>query len=729
MQATFRLRRSTLILIALGISSQVYAQDEITSALEETVVKADAIDNSAKAANEAKQASLNAKTVIDAAQLNQFGDQPLGDALRRVAGVSFDGANRAREIRLRNIGREYTQVLINGRRILDGNADRAIQVDRIPSSLVERIEINKSALASMDAQGVAGTVNIILKQGANKPIANEVSVGAGYIEGVGGIADGTFLYGVSDGVVKLSLSGGTQQQRRSEASDEYTYTGTGAPNRGSIKQEVRRFEQVNLIPRIDMQVSEKDSLVFEPTYLKTTEYRDQNEHRLLVNQSAFDRHEPEKRERVRENIGLYSAWQHQFNEDADIKASLDWQSAAEDTTRQGYRFNAANVEEQNRYRKSDIDMNLLRAEVVGRFKLGEHSLNAGLISSEEKRDEDNFETLNRVVVAADRSRRYKINEQIYSAYLQDSFSPFAGNRVTLGLRGEKSATKVTDFFGASQTKDKVYWLPSLNVVQALQDDLDLRAGIAKTVRRPSLRELSPSIAPKSGTLISPDTEGNPDATPETAWGMDIGIDKYLFEKRGVLSAGAFQRNFRDKLESLMRFENGRYISRLQNGGDGHMYGLELDARVPLDFLQLPNVSVWSNLTRVYTRVKDSGTGERREIWEQPDYVGNLGLDVFVPGIKTTFGISTNYSSGFDQKYRQAAGGYRGAKLESMTRVDLSARAEITPRWLLSASALNILSQKEHRQDSTYNSNGQLSAYTRAIEPTYRSMYVRLTYLF
>ncbi|SNR83578.1 iron complex outermembrane recepter protein [Methylobacillus rhizosphaerae] len=727
--ATFRLSCSTFILVALGTTNNVFAHDEVISALEETVVKADAIDNSAKAANEAKQNALNAKTIIDAAQLNQFGDQPLGDALRRVAGVSFDGANRAREIRLRNIGREYTQVLINGRRILDGNADRAIQVDRIPSSLVERIEINKAPLASMDAQGVAGTVNIILKQGVNKPIANEVSIGAGYLEGVGGLADGTFLYGISDDVVKLSLSGGVQQQRRSEASDEYTHTGTGARNGGSIKEEVRRFDQINLTPRVDMQVSEKDSLVFEPSYLKTTEYRDQNGHRLIANQTAFDRHEPEKRERVRENIGLYSAWQHTFNDDADIKASLDWQSASEDTIRNGYRFNGANVLQQTRYRKADIDMSLLRAELAGRFKVGSHSLSVGLVSSEEKRDEDNLDITNGVVDAANRSRRYKVGEQIYSAYLQDSFSLFEGNRITVGLRGEKSSTKLTDFFGDSQTKDKLIWLPSLNVVQALQEDLDIRAGIAKTLRRPSLRDLSPSIVTNGGTIASPDTAGNPNVIPETAWGLDIGIDKYLFNKRGLLSAGAFQRNFSDKLESLTGLENGRYVSRLQNGGDGHMYGLELDARVPLDFLNMQNVSVWSNLTRVYTRIKDESTGERREVWEQPDYVGNLGLDVFVPRIKTTFGISANYSSGYDQKYRLAAGGYRGAKLESMTRVDLSARTELTPRWLLSASVLNVLSQKEHRVDSTYNNNGQLNAYTRAIEPTYRSMYVRLTYLF
>ncbi|MGX9105316.1 TonB-dependent receptor plug domain-containing protein, partial [Escherichia coli] len=92
----------------------------------------------------------------------------------------FAGANRAREVQLRGIGPEYAQVLVNGRRILDANSKRSVQLDHIPSSLVERVEIIRSPLASQEGQGAAGTVNIILKQRA-KSGNGEIGIGAGHM--------------------------------------------------------------------------------------------------------------------------------------------------------------------------------------------------------------------------------------------------------------------------------------------------------------------------------------------------------------------------------------------------------------------------------------------------------------------------------------------------------------------------------------------------------------------
>lgn len=59
------------------------------------------IESAAQQANAERRAASHSKAVIEAEQLNQFGDQPLGDALRRLVGVSFAGANRAREVQLR----------------------------------------------------------------------------------------------------------------------------------------------------------------------------------------------------------------------------------------------------------------------------------------------------------------------------------------------------------------------------------------------------------------------------------------------------------------------------------------------------------------------------------------------------------------------------------------------------------------------------------------------------
>ena len=47
--------------------------------------------------------------------------------------------------------------------------DRSVAVDRIPAEIIDRIEIVRSPSADFDSQGVGGTINIILKDGATLP--------------------------------------------------------------------------------------------------------------------------------------------------------------------------------------------------------------------------------------------------------------------------------------------------------------------------------------------------------------------------------------------------------------------------------------------------------------------------------------------------------------------------------------------------------------------------------
>jgi outer membrane receptor protein involved in Fe transport len=91
----------------------------------------------------------------------------VGDMMKRVPGVVFnDDIGEYAAPMLRGIGTEYTQVLINGRRVTGGTNDNTVTVDRIPSELVERIEIIRSPSSDIDSQGIGGTLNVILKEGA-----------------------------------------------------------------------------------------------------------------------------------------------------------------------------------------------------------------------------------------------------------------------------------------------------------------------------------------------------------------------------------------------------------------------------------------------------------------------------------------------------------------------------------------------------------------------------------
>ena len=103
----------------------------------------------------------------DEEYFQRFEPLSVGDMMKRVPGVSFQSdIGEYAEPSLRGIGSEYTQILVNGRRITGGTNDNTVVVDRIPAELVERVEIIRSPSSDIDSQGVGGTLNIILKEGA-----------------------------------------------------------------------------------------------------------------------------------------------------------------------------------------------------------------------------------------------------------------------------------------------------------------------------------------------------------------------------------------------------------------------------------------------------------------------------------------------------------------------------------------------------------------------------------
>ncbi len=113
----------------------------------------------------------------------RFEPLSVGDALKRVPGVSFStDVGEFDDPGFRGLPNGFTQILINGKPVTSaGGGDaltRTVFVDRIPAELIERIEIIRSPGADIDSQGVAGTINIVLKEGANLPEGGFVRGGA-----------------------------------------------------------------------------------------------------------------------------------------------------------------------------------------------------------------------------------------------------------------------------------------------------------------------------------------------------------------------------------------------------------------------------------------------------------------------------------------------------------------------------------------------------------------------
>jgi outer membrane receptor for ferrienterochelin and colicins len=157
------LPRFTVAMSLAALPAAVFAQAAPVAQPELTEIEV-----LAKRVNARNRVDTPAPTLsYDEEFFQRFEPVSVGDMMKRVPGVVFsDDIGEYAAPSLRGIGTEYTQVLINGRRVTGGTNDNTVVVDRIPSELVERIEIIRSPSADIDSQGIGGTLNVILKEGA-----------------------------------------------------------------------------------------------------------------------------------------------------------------------------------------------------------------------------------------------------------------------------------------------------------------------------------------------------------------------------------------------------------------------------------------------------------------------------------------------------------------------------------------------------------------------------------
>ncbi len=113
-------------------------------------------------------------TVVNRQEIVTSGKTSIGDILQRLpeqmGGINTqfnNGGDGSTRVNLRGFGTERTLVLLNGRRVVAGGngADTSVDLNTIPASAIERVEILKDgASAIYGADAVTGVVNIITRQ-------------------------------------------------------------------------------------------------------------------------------------------------------------------------------------------------------------------------------------------------------------------------------------------------------------------------------------------------------------------------------------------------------------------------------------------------------------------------------------------------------------------------------------------------------------------------------------
>ncbi|MEO6005149.1 MAG: TonB-dependent receptor [Opitutus sp.] len=187
-------------------------------------------------------------------------------------------------------------------------------------------------------------------------------------------------------------------------------------------------------------------------------------------------------------------------------------------------------------------------------------------------------------------------QTLLAFFAQDEFSPVDQLYLTAGLRSDDY-----DTFGRATTgRGTAAWLVAEN-------RLKFRASISSAFRSPSFLDLY-------GT--SAFYVGNPHLRPEKAHGWDAGVDYYLPQKRGTLSATWFETRYRD----LITFDFSAFPGTVINVEDAKTRGLELtaqsswagvvEARIAYTYLEADNLT---QKTRLLRRPRHSVTAD---VWHQ-----------------------------------------------------------------------------------------------------------------
>ena len=171
MYSNNKIAKAVRLALIAGATTTALAMPNAMAFEEEVADEVERIQVTGSRIKRADIEGANPVTVMTALDIQAFGITSIGDVLQSMPSAgsaintnSNNGGNGSTTLDIRGVGSNRTLVLINGRRLaptLGGSVD----LNNIPSSIIERIEILKDgASAIYGSDAVAGVVNIITRK-------------------------------------------------------------------------------------------------------------------------------------------------------------------------------------------------------------------------------------------------------------------------------------------------------------------------------------------------------------------------------------------------------------------------------------------------------------------------------------------------------------------------------------------------------------------------------------
>ena len=658
----------------------------------------------------ARRLDTAATTVVGREELLRFGDQNLADALKRMPGITVSGVQgRGGDIRMRGLGNGYTQVLLNGQPVPSG-----FSIDSVAPELIERVEIMRVASAELGTQAIAGTINIVLRKSA--PSAQrDVKLGLSASNGEYTPDIAVQISGKGAGwTYTVPVVAVGARTRTATAGDESGFDSSGAPSlrrRTDVGQMDIR-PSINLTPRISWTLPNGDSLSSQNFIrMMTLDLSTVSNDRTTLgaptrfpdNNTVFRAHA----ETVRSDL----QWLHQSETGArwDVKLGRNHFQREADNTFTGVRTGAGGTLARVVDSSAREDHSTFGGKVT-RTMDGGHTLVAGWDAARGWRTESRREHVQPDDTVA------SLGNEVYSARLdrialfaQDDWSITGALSLSAGLRWEALRTRTEGNVLDQVDRRTQVASPLVQALYKLSDNGQLRAGVTRTFKMPTLTNLALRryTIDNNNSPLSADMQGNPYLLPERAWGLDLAYERY-FGNNAMASASGYARRIDDVTIDRVAQVGSTWISTPVNAGRAHTWGIELEAKFPLQSIvpAAPALTLRANLARNWSRVDGVPRPDNRLASQVPLSAG-VGVDLRMAALPVTVGASFNFQGGGLARLSERRASWNGVQRElgmyALWRVD--ARSQ----WRMSAA--NMLGQDNLSQEAFVDLSGTLRTAT------------------
>ncbi len=590
------------------------------------------------------------KTVITQAEMVNYGDISVTDALRRAAGIQM-GSGGAGRSSFRGLSVPPV-IQINGEAIQGGKRAGTSMVDTISVDMIDRIEVTKQASVTQASGASGGVINIILKggQNASAPITGTVKTGYG--------AYGDDTLGNNKRQLNLQLDG---------KAGNFSYSTSAAYNRNSSDSQavLTNATPTGLTSTTQNSSSANDFAMFgtRMTY-KWDEITTVPSDVMYSQQGNTSSTNTDQSQVNGDNtrVGLRLERTPGVNKQM-FKLSGQWQN--EDET--DYRSNGIRQVNEGRQTYSAAFDGIIKDLSNQEIKYGFQNSWATIDSSQ---------------VAS-------LQENKYALYGEENWKITEHQTLTAGLRQEwLQRSGLVDY-------DHQALNPAIFYKYQFDKAWSLQAGYNQSSQTPQPQQLSPVVTlangADAGSLNNPDSSGNPNLKPQDIRSFESTLT--YNSPDGGFNLTGFYRDISNYIGNVLTFSNGRYIQSPQNQGDAIATGVELDGRWNVPVGKDHKLLINGQVSTIRAILQSDGMADQHASGVAP-YTASVGVSYQYKPLRWLANVNLGYTPAYESPVQ---GQSYVSRLNARTSLDISTTKRFNDGWAVTFAARNLLSTDQYSE--------------------------------